>query len=280
MLDIEPLKAWIGRQETADDTVAAFPAAALTATLDRDDALGDGDPLPPLWHWIYCHELPKTSELAPNGHEKLGGFMPPIALPRRMYAGGRFVFHRPLRVGEAARRTSTVASLSAKRGASGDLVFLVLRHEITAPGGTAIVEEQDLVYREAPRPGEPVPEGRRPTMTGVWRREVPTNEALLFRYSALIFNAHRIHYDHPYCVKEGYPGLIVHGPLIATLLADLVRRNTEATMTAFRFRAVRPLFVPSPCIVCGVPKGNAVELWAEDERGALLMEAQAELAKR
>jgi 3-methylfumaryl-CoA hydratase len=112
----------------------------------------------------------------------------------------------------------------------------------------------------------------------IWRRTVATNEALLFRYSALIFNAHRIHYDRPYCEKEGYPGLIVHGPLIATLLADLVRRYTDAAVTAFRFRAVRPLFLPSPCIVCGVPKGDSVELWAEDDEGGLIMEAQAELA--
>jgi len=164
-IDIAPLKAWIGRQETVDDILAPFPAAALTATLDRDDKYDDGMPLPPLWHWIYCHELPRTSELAENGHEKLGGFMPPIPLPRRMYAGGRFTFQRPLRIGEAARRTSTVASLTAKRGASGDLVFLVLRHEIAGPGGTAVVEEQDLVYRDAPRPGDPVPAARQAAAT-------------------------------------------------------------------------------------------------------------------
>jgi len=275
MIDIEPLKAWIGRQETAEDVLAPFPAKALSATLDRDDAPASGEALPPLWHWIYCHELPKTSELAENGHARLGGFMPPVPLPRRMWAGGRFTFHRPLRIGEAARRTSTVANLTGKRGASGDLVFLTLRHEIAGPAGAAVIEEQDLVYREQPRPGEAAPEPRRSSGTAVWRREVATNEALLFRYSALIFNAHRIHYDHPYCVTEGYPGLIVHGPLLATLLADLLCRNTDAALAAFRFRAVHPLFVPSPCIVCGVPKGNTVELWAENANGAVLMEAQA-----
>src|SRR5262245_14931827 len=150
-IDIEPLKGWIGRQETVEDTVAPFPAKAMSATLDRDDVPGMGDALPPLWHWCYFHELAKTSELAENGHARLGGFMPPVPLPRRMYAGGRFTFQRPLRIGEAARRVSTVADLKAKAGASGNLVFLVLRHEFAGADGTAIVEEQDIVYREAAR---------------------------------------------------------------------------------------------------------------------------------
>ena len=276
-LDITPLKAWIGRQETVSDTIAPFPAAALTATLDRDDPPGNGEPLPPLWQWIYCHELHKTSELVENGHVKLGGFMPPVPLPRRMYAGGRMAFQRPLFIGEAAKRVSTIADLKAKEGASGDLVFLLVRHEYGGADGTAIVEEQDIVYREAARPHAAL-EVRRSTSAPEWRRAITTNEALLFRYSALIFNAYRIHYDQPYCEKEGYPGLVVHGPLIATMLADLVRRNTDATVTAFSFRAVRPMFAPSPCIVCGVPKGDTVELWAEDDEGALVMEAQAKLS--
>ena len=278
-IDIRPLEAWIGRQETVADVLAPCPAAALTATLDRDDAPSAGEPLPPLWHWIYCHDLPRTSELAENGHEKLGGFMPPIPLPRRMFAGGRFAFQRTLRIGQAVRRTSTVASLTAKRGASGDLVFLVLRHEIADSRGTAVVEEQDLVYRQAARPGEGAPAPRRAAAAAVWRRVVPTNEALLFRYSALIFNAHRIHYDRPYCEKEGYPGLVVHGPLIATMLADLVRRHTGAALEAFRFRALQPLFHPTPWAVCGIPNGDCVELWAENEAGTLVMEAQATLSR-
>ena len=277
MIDIAPLQAWVGRQKTVGDRLAPFAAAALTATLDRDDAPGDGAPLPPLWHWIYFHDPRRTAELAPNGHATLGRFMPPIPLPRRMWAGGRTTFRRPLTIGEPARRISTIADLSAKAGRSGELVFLQVRHEFADAEGTAIVEEQDLVYREASR-GESAPAARRVTAKAAWRREVETGEAFLFRYSALIFNAHRIHYDHPYCVKEGYPGLIVHGPLIATLLADLVRRNTDAPLATFSFRAVRPLISPAPCIVCGVPQGNTVELWAEDEEGAVVMEAQAELS--
>jgi 3-methylfumaryl-CoA hydratase len=153
----------------------------------------------------------------------------------------------------------------------------VLRHEFTGADGAAVVEEQDIVYREAPRAGEAPPAARPGPGNAAWRHETPTSEALLFRYSALIFNAHRIHYDEPYCRREGYPGLVVHGPLLATLLADLVRRNTDAALATFRFRAVHPLFAPSPCIACGVPEGNTVRLWAEDEKGTLLMEAQATL---
>jgi 3-methylfumaryl-CoA hydratase len=278
MLDIGPLTAWIGRQETASETLAPFPAAALTASLDRDDPPAQGDGLPPLWHWIYFHELPKASALAENGHATLGEFMPPVPLPRRMIAGGRLTFQRPLRVGQPAQRISTVADLKAKRGGSGDLAFLLLRHEFAGPDGTAIVEEQDIVYREAPRPGQAAAASRRIADKPVWKWETPTNEALLFRYSALLFNAHRIHYDRPYCEAQGYPGLIVHGPLIATLLADLVRRNTDAAMTEFRFRAVSPLFNGSPCVACGVPEGNHVRLWAQDGEGGLVMEAEATLA--
>jgi 3-methylfumaryl-CoA hydratase len=279
-IDITSLGPWIGRQETVGDTLAAFPAAALTATLDRDETWAEGDSLPPLWHWIYLQELHKTAEIAENGHGRLGGFMPPVPLPRRMWAGGRFTFERSLRIGQTVERVSTVVDLTAKQGASGDLVFLLLRHALSGPDGTAVVEEQDIVYREPPRPDEAATVPRRPAGKAVWRHETPTSEALLFRYSALIFNAHRIHYDRPYCEREGYPGLVVHGPLIATLLADLVRRSTDVPMTAFRFRAVSPLFNGSPCVACGVPEGQRVRLWAEDGNGGVVMEAQAELAPR
>src|SRR5262249_26982884 len=170
-IDITPLKAWVGRQESAADALAPFQANALAATLDRNETYSPGDALPPLWHWIYLTELHKTSELADNGHGRLGGFMPPVPLPRRMWAGGRFTFHRPLRIGQAARRVSTVADLTAKQGASGDLVFLLLRHEVYGPDGMAIVEEQDIVYREPPRPGEAAPAARRASGKAAWRHE-------------------------------------------------------------------------------------------------------------
>ena len=275
-LDISSLKQWIGRSETVTDAMPPFPAAALAATLDRDDAPGIGEPLPPLWHWIYFRELHKSAGLAENGHARLGGFLPPVPLPRRMFAGARLSFPLPLRIGEAARRVSTIADVSLKQGASGDLVFVLVRNEISGPGGPAIVEEQDLVYREAPRPGSPLPALRRSAARAVWKREMTFDVALLFRYSALLFNAYRIHYDRPYAVEQGYAGLVVHGQLIATLLADLVRRNAGAPITAFRYRSVSPLTDGVPCVLCGAPDGNTVNLWAEDRNGALIVQGEAE----
>jgi len=279
-VDITALKSWIGRSETVTDTMPPSPASALAATLDRDGAPGIGEPLPPLWHWIYFWELHPNAELAENGHARLGGFLPPVPLPRRMFAGARLSFPRPLRLWEEARRISTIADVSLKIGASGDLVFVAVRNEISGPGGPAIIEEQDLVYREAPRPGPSPPAPRRSPARAAWKREMTFDVALLFRYSALLFNAYRIHYDRPYAVEQGYAGLVVHGQLFATLLADLVRLNTDAPVTAFRYRSVSPLTDGAPCVLGGAPNGNTVNLWAEDGNGALLVQAEAELAAR
>ncbi len=281
-LDIDHLKTWIGRSETLADTVTAVPVAALSATLDRDDPRPrTGDPLPPLWHWLYFLPLHRQSEIGPDGHAKRGGFLPPVPLPRRMWAGSRFVFHRPLRVGEAMRRTSTIADVTHKEGRSGPLVFVLVRHEIAGEesGGPALVEEHDIVYREAPAPGETAPAPRPAPAEAAWRRDIVPDDVLLFRYSALTFNGHRIHYDRRYVTEvEGYPGLIVHGPLIATLLVDLLRRNVEAPLTRFAFRAVRPLFDTAPFAVCGAPtgKGREAAVWAQDAEGFLAMQAEAE----
>jgi len=279
-LDITPLKNWIGRQESVADAMPAFPAAALAATLDRDDAPGKGDSLPPLWHWIYFRELHRHADLAENGHARLGGFLPPVPLPRRMFAGARLSFPRPLRIGEEARRVSTIVDVNQKKGASGDLVFVLVRNEIIGPGGPAIVEEHDLVYREAARPELPRPAPRRLPEKAAWTRELQFDVAQLFRYSALLFNAYRIHYDRPYATEQGYAGLVVHGQLVATLLADLVRRNTDAPLKAFRYRSVSPLVDGSTCVLSGLPNGNLVNLWAEDGNGGLAVQAEAELVER
>jgi 3-methylfumaryl-CoA hydratase len=280
-LDIDHLKSWIGREEAREDVATAVPVEALSATLDRDDPRPRaGDKLPPLWHWLYFLPLHRQSELGPDGHAKRGGFLPPVPLPRRMWAGGRLAFHRPLRVGEPIRRVSTIADVSLKEGRTGPLVFVLVRHEISGPAGLGIVEEHDIVYRDAPRPGETAPPPRRAQTDAAWRREIVPDDVLLFRYSALTFNGHRIHYDRRYVTEvEGYPGLIVHGPLIATLLVDLVRRHSEARLAAFRFRAVRPLFDIAPFAVCGAPEGGGkAALWAADAEGFLAMEAEAEIA--
>jgi 3-methylfumaryl-CoA hydratase len=280
-LDIDRLKAWVGRSEICEDVVTPVPIKALSATLDRDDPPPRaGDPLPPLWHWLYFLPLHRQSEIGPDGHALRGGFLPPAPLPRRMWAGGRLTFGAPLRVGEAVRRTSRVADVSVKRGRTGALLFVLVRHEIEGAGGGSIVEEHDIVYREASAPGEAPPAPRPAPQGATWERTIVPDDVLLFRYSALTFNGHRIHYDRRHVTQvEGYLGLVVHGPLIATLLIDLLRRNVKGPVLSFSFRAVRPLFDIAPFSVCGAQKSaGEVALWARDADGFLAMEASAAIA--
>ncbi|HUZ62998.1 MAG TPA: MaoC family dehydratase N-terminal domain-containing protein [Acetobacteraceae bacterium] len=277
METIEHLRQWIGRRETAADTITPVPVAALSATLDRDDPPPTpGTVLPPLWHWLYFLPVHRQSEIGADGHAKRGGFLPPVSLPRRMWAGGRYVFHQDLHVGEAIARTSTIADVSMKEGQSGRLVFVLVRHEIAGESGLALTEEHDIVYREAPAPGAPPPAARPAPEDAAWRRRIVPDDVLLFRYSALTFNGHRIHYDRRYVTEvEGYPGLIVHGPLIATLLADLLRRHENRRLATFNFRAMSPLFDIAPFEVCGRPDGNKISLWARNAAGGLAMQADA-----
>ena len=282
-LDIEHLKQWIGRTESRNDRITAAPIAGLAATLDRDDPQPrEGDAIPPLWHWLYFLPIYRQSELARDGHSRRGDFLPPAPLPRRMWAGGRMNFLRPLRVGDEITRTSRIASVGGKEGRSGPLVFVQVRNEISNAGGLALTDELDIVYREDPKPGDPVPEPRPAPGDSAWSREVRPDTVLLFRYSALTFNSHRIHYDQPYATGvEGYPALVVHGPLIANLLTDLLRRQMPgATVAEFSFRAMSPLFLNAPFWVCGRPEGDGktVKLWAKNDKGVLAMDATATLA--
>jgi 3-methylfumaryl-CoA hydratase len=278
-IDIDHLRSWIGREEVAEDVITPVPVAALAATLDRDDLKPrPGDELPPLWHWLYFLPMVRQSELGPDGHPKRGGFLPPVPLPRRMWAGARFEFHRPLRIGESIVRKSTIADVSAKEGRSGPLIFVLVRHDIGGPAGLALVEEHDIVYRAQHGTDHTAQPVRVAAPTGaVWRRDIHADAVMLFRYSALLFVAHRIHYDRRYVTEvEGYPGLIVHGPLIATLLADLLRRNSRAALKSFRFRAVNPLFDTAPFSLCGTPEAHGkASLWAQSADGDLAMKAEA-----
>lgn len=281
-VDLEHLRQWIGRTEEAADQVTAAPLACLAATLDRDDPEPEpGDPLPPGGHWLYFLPRTRQSQLDDNGHAKKGGFLPPVPLERRMWAGGRISFLGPLHVGDAIRRRSEIADVSTKEGKSGPLVFVMVRHTISGPAGVAIEEEHDIVYRGTPAPGEskPPPNATAPPGEPVWKRTVTPDIAMLFRYSALIFNAHRIHYDRDYVTTdEGYPGLVVHGPLIATLLMDLVRRQApDRVLNRFDYRAQSPLFDLGPFTVVGEPAedGAQARLWALDGDGAVAMAAKA-----
>ena len=250
---LEDHSAWVGREETRTDFITAAPVAALNALLDRDDAPpAPGDPIPPLAHWLYFLPLHRQSLIGPDGHMSRGEFLPPVSLPRRMWAGSRMEFVRPL-------------------------VFVTVRHEIADAAGVAITDEHDIVYRGDT--GKAVADAVPAPADAAWRREIRPDPVLLFRYSAVTLNGHRIHYDHPYTTRvEGYPGLIVHGPLIATLLVDLLRRNVpDAVMRTFRFRALRPLFDTAAFTTLGAPDAaNAsARLWTRDAEGAMTMEAEA-----
>ena len=276
---------WLGRTETATDVVTAAPCAALSATLDRSpDRPPAGTPLPPLWHWLYFLPLYRQSEVGPDGHARRGEFLPPVPLPRRMWAGSELEFHEPLRVGDEVTRVSTIAGITEKSGRSGLLVFVKLRHELRRgdEAAVAIAETHDIVYREAARRDATAPPAVAAPGAAAWEREVVPDAVLLFRYSALTFNGHRIHYDRRYVTEvEGYPGLIVHGPLLATLLLDLLREHRDdARVVRFAFRASRPLFDTDPFFLCGQPAddGKTVRLWARDRHGGLAMEATAVVA--
>lgn len=278
------LRAWIGRSESVQDRIGATPVNALNATLDHEAApAADGAVLPPLWHWLYFVPLHRQSEIGPDGHAKRGGFLPPVPLPRRMWAGSQFEFRSPVRVGDAVERTSTIADVTEKEGRTGKLLFVKVRHEVRCNGAVepAIVEFHDIVYREAKSADDVDPPPQPARGGAAWQREVVPDDVLLFRYSALTFNGHRIHYDRKYVTQvEGYPGLVVHGPLIATLLMDLVRRNAPgADVATFRFRAVRPTFDLHPFRVNGQVQadGRTIQLWAQDHEGWLTMDAVATL---
>lgn len=278
--ELAGLRDWIGRRQSTKDMIAPAAVAAMAATLDHPVAPQPGEPLPAGWHWLFFNRAARASELGPDGHPKRGGFLPPAPLPWRMWAGGRLVPHAPLLVGDAARRESEIANIEVKQGRSGPLVFVLVKHRVFGAAGLAIEEEHDIVYRGHPDPTAPSKSEAAPA-DGVWKRKIVPDPMLLFRYSALTFNGHRIHYDHPYATQvEGYPGLVVHGPLIATLLLDLLRQEMrKARLGKFSYRAVSPLFDTAPFIVNGAPApdGRRARVWAAGPSGQLAMSATAEM---
>ncbi|MBC6441470.1 MAG: MaoC family dehydratase N-terminal domain-containing protein [Rhodospirillales bacterium] len=271
----------IGRSKSSSDRINAISARHLAATFDRDEqVMQDGNPLPPGWHWLYFLDAPPSAMIGADGRTVPGGFLPETGLPRRMWAGGSFTFERPITLGSNVSCEVTIADVARKEGRSGKLAFITTEHRISQGGATALVETRDLVFRAAPKPGETA---RRvdPPATALWHRETRPDAVLLFRFSALTFNAHRIHYDIDYCRdEEGYPGLVVHGPMLALLLLDLAECELGGrTFRRFRYRALAPLFVPDPFFVCGCPDGDdKALLWIESQDGAMTMSAELELA--
>lgn len=268
--------AWIGRRDEAEDVLDAARTRALQAALGRESPVGPGDPLPPLHHWLYFWDVRPPAQLGVDGHPARGGFLPPVSLPRRMWAGGRLEHLSPLRVGEPVRRVSTILGVETKSGRSGALVFVTVRHELFGPGGLALREEQDIVYRDPPAAGAPAPAGPPAPAEPDWEEEILPDPVLLFRYSALTMNGHRIHYDRPYAMgEEGYPGLVVHGPLQASLLADLAGRRLGRPVARFQFRGVSPAFDGAPLKVRAARSDTGLTLWTE-QGGRVAMTATAE----
>ena len=274
--------AWIGRRIEQQDVLTPAALARFRATIDSDAA---GDIAAQAIHWCLCLPDAPTKTLGPDGHplrqDDPGSFMPPIPLPRRMWAASDVRFHAPIAAGAAIARRSTLAAIKEKNGASGQLVFAEVEHETRADDILAVSERQTIVFRApaegaAPSPA-PAPTGQPDLSAWRWRRDVAPNEAMLFRYSALTFNSHRIHYDLPYTQgEEGYRGLVVHGPLTATLLLDLAQRELGANaLTAFTMRAQAPAFVGETIHLVGRAKDDGWEMAAIGPDGRTIMAAEA-----
>lgn len=269
---------WIGRRKSTEDDLSPTVSRGAAALFDREDmSVGPGTPLPPLWHWFHFLPTAPQSRLAEDGHPERGDFIPPIPLPRRMFAGARTRFLRPLVIGRSAVREAEILDVTFKEGRSGQLAFVTVRHRIRQDDEICIEEERDIVYREEGDP-VPAPETVAPEAApaGSWERSFAADPRLLFRFSALTFNAHRIHYDRSYATEvEGYPGLVVHGPLTAMLLAELVRSHDPRPLATFSFRGRAPLFDLAPFRLLGHPGADSVELEARgpDDRPALTASA-------
>ena len=290
-MDIEALQSWVGRFQAADDVALTGPLAGLAALLDHSTPPWTPGELPPLSHWLYFLPRERQSLLDLDGHAKREDLLPPLPLPRRMWVGSRVQFLARIPLAASMQRRSTILRVTAKHGRSGAMVFVTIKHEISTRGSTAIIEEQDLVFRSGPpsrpRPGaprEPLPDAAalandasrvRPSDA---TRSFSPDPVLLFRFSALTFNAHRIHYDRDYAREvEGYAGLVVHGPLVATLLMDhFLRHSPGAAVRAFSFRAERPLLDTAPFDLRLAVKGSGAELWAIDAADGLACSASVD----
>ncbi|MGU7780061.1 FAS1-like dehydratase domain-containing protein [Burkholderia sp. PU8-34] len=276
-IDLPLLREWVGRSIEDRDELSVRHARLMAATIGSDASwLETGAPLPPLWHWLYFLEGLPPDQLGRDGHPQRGGFLPPVPLPNRMWAGGRVQFHASLPLGAQVSRRSTIRSVEHKRGRSGDLVFVTVLHEISTAGEVAITEEHDIVYKQAspggtvrpaPAPAPAVPEHRDTFVA---------TSTTLFRYSALTFNGHRIHYDQDYCREvEGYPNLVIHGPLNATLLAAFAERVAGKPLRAFDYRGVQPALLGNTLTLNAARTADGYALWTALPDESVSMRAHA-----
>lgn len=279
-IDIDQLKQWEGKQESHEDVISLATAQAMAATLDWEQVPATGETLAKPWHWLHFLPSARQSQIGHDGHPKKGGFLPPVPLPRRMWASGKVSFKADLHIGDSVKKISTVKSVSHKQGGSGNLVFVTVGHEIYCGDTLAISEDQNIVYREEPDPNAPPPKPMAPPAVAEFSREITPDPVLLFRFSALTFNSHRIHYDRDYAInEEGYAGLVVHGPLSATLLLDLVHSEfPDANIKHYDYRAVRPLIDGNVFQIQGCRNDESLSLWAVDHQGAMTMQATVVLA--
>jgi 3-methylfumaryl-CoA hydratase len=270
-MNIAHLKNWIGRTETTEDVASAGQVAGLAALLDHAIPPWTSGELPPLAHWLYFLTRAPQSEIGEDGHPRRGGFLPPITLPRRMWAGSRVSFRAPIEIGAPMTRRSIIMDVREKSGATGEMVFVTVRHEIATAMGTVLTEEQDIVFRGAPKASHmsPPKKSAQPPSKAEYGRRIVPDPTQLFRFSALTFNAHRIHYDRDYCLDvEGYPGLVVQGPFTAMLLMDhFLRHNPAARVAQFEYRAQRPLYDTAPFDLCLKATAGGADLCALDAQG-------------
>lgn len=279
-IDIAVLKRWIGREQEFMDIIADQPVYALAATLNREIPIPKvGDPIARGAHWLFFQEIFRAQDLGPDGHPKRGGFMPPVPLPRRLWAGGRLRFIKNLKIGDLVTRKSVIRDVKKVDTRFGDMVLVTLRHEIGDEHGVGVWEEQDIAYLEKLDRWATPPESHpRPAMP-VWAKTQGVDPVMLFRYSALTFNSHRVHYDYKYATEEeAYPGLLVHAPLVATILMDFAEKQSEKKLKAFTYRARAPLYDIAPFELEGLPSedGNSARVWAIDDDGGMAMEAEAD----
>jgi 3-methylfumaryl-CoA hydratase len=269
---------WVGRTEVAEEAVTLRQAAQMAALLDQPCDLIGGSPMPPLWHWMAFAPIASMSALGPDGHPARGGFLPPVPLERRMWAGGRLVFHAPLSVGNPMVRRSEIVKVVEKQGAAGPMVFVTVVHTISQNGTLCVTDEQDLVFVAIPphfTPPAPQPVPTDP----LWRQDQPIDPVRLFRFSAITFNGHRIHYDLEYAQKiEHYPGLVVHGPYQALLLMDAASRRKDGVAPArYSYRGVRPLFHTDRMELVGLASdSHTLTLCTANGDGLQCMQAKVE----
>ena len=276
-------KDWTAAIESREEILAPEPVNRMLAMLDsRQQAFHAGDALPPLWHWLYFLPAAMQSEIGEDGHPQLGGFLPPVDLPQRMFAGSKLLVHEPLIIGQTAVREAEVIDVTEKTGSTGQLVFVSLRYRVYQQSRLCVEEEQRVVYRNASEvTAAPALGEFEPAPAGATTRIIMPDPVLLFRFSALTFNAHRIHYDRPYATDvAGYPGLIVHAPLTAVLLAELIRANMQRQLKALEFRALAPLFDTGPVQLVAIPDGTStLRLEARRHDLTLAMQGTAQLIR-